>query len=110
MFPSPTLRLLLRRFALLLGVYTLLRLGFYLLNFGTFREVGAGAVLLAFGHGLRFDVSGLLWLNLPLVLLSLLVRAADLRRQRWLRGLYVALNAPGIAINRLTFQPPPLSP
>ena len=104
MVPSPILRLLLRRFALLLGVYTLLRLGFYLLNFGTFREVGAGAVAGAFGHGLRFDVSGLLWLNLPLVLLSLLVRATDLRRQRWLRGLYVGLNAPGIAINLIDWQ------
>ena len=104
MLPSPAIRLLLRRFALLLGVYTLLRLGFYLFNFGTFRGLDAGAVLLAFGHGLRFDISALLWLNLPLVLLSLFVGAADQPRQRWLRGLLVALNAPGLALNLIDWE------
>ena len=104
MFPSPAIRLLLRRFALLLGIYTLLRLGFYLFNFGTFRGLNAGAVLLAFWHGLRFDISAVLWLNLPLVLLSLLVPVAARRGQQWLRGLLVVLNAPGLAINLVDWE------
>jgi hypothetical protein len=104
MLPSPTIRLLLRRLALLLVVYTLLRLGFYCLNLVTFRGIGAGAVAAAFAHGLRFDVSALLWLNLPLVLLSLLVPVSARRGQQWLRGLYVLLNVPGFLLNIIDWE------
>ncbi|MBD2766679.1 LTA synthase family protein [Hymenobacter sp. BT664] len=104
MFPSPAIRLLGRRFALLLGVYTLLRLGFYLFNFSTFRGIELGAVLLAFVHGWRFDISALLWLNLPLVLLSLLLPASARRGQQWLRGLFVLLNIPGFLLNVIDWE------
>ncbi|MBF9222377.1 LTA synthase family protein [Hymenobacter ruricola] len=104
MFPSPAIRLLLRRFALLMGVYTLLRLGFYALNFSPFRNIGAGSVLNAFVHGLRFDVAALLWLNLPLVLPSLLVPVRARRGQQWLRGLFVLLNFPGFLLNIIDWQ------
>jgi len=104
LLPSPTIRLLLRRFALLLGVYSLLRLGFYLLNPATFRGIGPGAVAVAFGHGLRFDVAALLWLNLPLVLLSLLVPVRARRGQQWLRALLVGLNMPGILLNIIDWE------
>ncbi|GAC1368433.1 MAG: LTA synthase family protein [Hymenobacter sp.] len=104
MFPSAALRLLLRRFALLMGVYTLLRLGFYLFNLGTFRGLGAGPILVAFWHGLRFDVAALLWLNLPLVLLSVLVPVGAERGQQGLRGLFVALNAPGLLLNVIDWE------
>ena len=104
MFPSPAIRLLLRRFALLLAVYTLLRLGFYLFNLGTFRGIEGSAVLLAFVHGLRFDISALLWLNLPLVLFSLLVPVSARRGQQWLRGLFVGLNSLGFLLNVIDWQ------
>jgi len=104
LLPSPAIRLLLRRFALLMGVYTLLRLGFYLLNLSTFQDIEAGALLLAFVHGLRFDVSALLWLNLPLVLLSLLVPVRARRGQQWLRGLFVLLNVPGFLLNVIDWE------
>jgi len=104
MFPSPAIRLLLRRLALLMGAYTLLRLGFYLFNLGPFRGIAGGKVLLAFVHGLRYDVSALLWLNLPLVLLSLLVPLRARRGQQWLRGLFVALNMPGLLLNVIDWE------
>ena len=104
MLPSPAIRLLLRRFALLMAAYTLLRLGFYLSNLATFRGIDAAAVLLAFGHGLRFDVSALLWLNLLLVLLSLLVPVRARRGQQVLRGLFVALNVPGLLLNVIDWE------
>ena len=104
MIPSPAIRLLLRRFVLLLAAYTLLRLGFYGLNLVTFRGIGPGAVALAFVHGLRFDVAALLWLNLLLVLLSLLVPVASRRGQQWLRGLFVLLNMPGILLNIIDWE------
>ena len=104
MLPSPAIRLLLRRLALLLGVYSLLRLGFYLLNPATFRDIVLGAVVQAFARGLRFDVAALLWLNLPLVLLSLLVPVRARRGQQWLRGLLVLLNLPGILLNVIDWE------
>ena len=104
MLPSPAIRLLLRRLALLLAVYSLLRLGFYALNPATFRGIAPGAVARAFGHGLRFDVAALLWLNLPLVLLSLLVPVRARRGQQGLRGLLVLLNLPGILLNIIDWE------
>ncbi|MDO7845899.1 LTA synthase family protein [Hymenobacter sp. M29] len=104
MLPSPAIRLLLRRFALLMGVYTLLRLGFYAFNFATFRDIDTGSVLLAFVHGLRFDVAALLWLNLPLVLFSLLVPVRSRIGQQWLRGLFVLVNLLGFLLNVIDWQ------
>ncbi len=98
--PSASLRLFLRRFVLLLGVYSLLRLGFYLFNLRAFPGVGTGAVLWAFVHGLRFDIAALLWVNLPLLLAALLLPGTGgRRRQLWLRSFFVALNAPGFLVN-----------
>ena len=82
-----------------MAAYTLLRLGFYLLNLGSFRGIAAGDVALAFVRGLRFDASALLWLNLPLVLASLLMPVASRGGQRVLRALFVLVNAPGLALN-----------
>ena len=87
-----------------MAVYTLLRLGFYSLNLVTFRGIGAGAVAGAFVHGLRFDVAALLWLNLLLVVLSLLVPVESRRGQQWLRGLFVLLNLPGFLLNIIDWE------
>ena len=104
MIPSPAIRLLLRRFASLMAVYTFLRFCFYCFNLVTFKGIGFGAVALAFVHGLRFDVAALLWLNLPLVLASLLVPVTARRGQQWLRGLFVLLNIPGFLLNVIDFE------
>nr|AGU10126.1 Sulfatase [uncultured organism] len=104
MIPSPAIRLLLRRFALLMAVYTLLRFCFYCFNLVTFRGIGIGSVALAFVHGLRFDVAALLWLNLPLVLASLLIPVTARRGQQALRALFVLLNIPGFLLNVIDFE------
>ncbi|MBC6611278.1 LTA synthase family protein [Hymenobacter sp. BT507] len=96
--PTLALRLLLRRFSLLLAVYLLLRLGFYWANHATFQEASTGQVLLAFWHGFRFDVAALLLLNLPWLVLSV-VPAYGRGWQRLLRVLHVVLNTLGIALN-----------
>ena len=100
---SPLLRLLLRRLLLLMGAYVLLRLGFYLANQAVFREATTGQVLLAFWHGFRYDISALLLLNLPFLLLSL-VPAFSFRWQGFLRGVYLTFNACGIALNLIDTQ------
>ncbi|MBO0356455.1 LTA synthase family protein [Hymenobacter sp. BT186] len=100
---SPLLRLLLRRLLLLMGVYVLLRLGFYWANRSVFQEAPTGQVLLAFWHGFRYDISALLLLNVPFLGLSL-VPVFSSRWQGFLRGFYLILNAIGIALNLIDTQ------
>lgn len=101
--PSLFLRLLGRRFLLLLGIYQLLRLGFYWANYTVFQEASAGQAAKAFVLGIRFDIAGLLLLNLPFVLLSAVPRA-NLGWQRFVRGVYLTLNATGMALNLIDTQ------
>ncbi|UOQ76748.1 hypothetical protein MUN84_19900 [Hymenobacter sp. 5516J-16] len=101
--PSFFLQLLLRRFALLLFIYMLLRLGFYWANHAVFQEANTAQVLQAFWHGIRFDMAALLLLNLPFVLLSLVPRAGA-GWQGLVRGVYLTLNATGIALNLIDTQ------
>ncbi|GGG41270.1 LTA synthase family protein [Hymenobacter glacieicola] len=101
--PSIFLQLLLRRFVLLLGIYLLLRFGFYWANHAVFQEATTGQVLRAFWYGIRFDMSALLLLNLPFVLLSLVPRLGG-RWQRTVRGVYLTLNATGMALNLIDTQ------
>jgi phosphoglycerol transferase MdoB-like AlkP superfamily enzyme len=96
--PAEFLRLLIRRFLLLLGAYLLLRVGFYATNRATFQEAEAGAVALAFWHGFRFDVAGLLLLNVPFLLLSLVPSRAR-AWQRLVRAVWLLLNGFGVALN-----------
>ncbi|NVO30088.1 LTA synthase family protein [Hymenobacter lapidiphilus] len=101
--PTEFLRLLVRRFALLLGVYLLLRLGFFGLNYAVFREAPVGQVALAFWHGFRFDLSALLLLNIPWLLLSL-VPGRGHNWQRLVRGVYLLLNGFGLLLNLVDWE------
>ncbi|UYZ60689.1 LTA synthase family protein [Hymenobacter latericus] len=101
--PSFLLQLLLRRFALLLAAYLLLRGGFYAANYSVFAEASAAQTLWAFWHGFRFDLSALLLLNFPFLLLSL-IPAYGRTWQRTLRGVYLTLNAPGLVLNIIDSQ------
>ncbi|MBL0174571.1 MAG: sulfatase-like hydrolase/transferase [Ignavibacteria bacterium] len=93
-------------FVLLMGVYTLLRLGFYLSNLAFFDGVPASDIAAAFVHGLRFDASALLLINAPLLVLFLL--PGDPSRWRWFRralfALFCAVNILGIALNIADFE------
>ena len=101
--PSLPLRLLLRRFSLLMAAYLLLRFGFFAANYGVFAEASAGQTALAFWHGFRFDLSALLLVNVPFILLSF---GPWYGRgwQRMLRTLFLLLNAPGLALNIVDTQ------
>lgn len=101
--PTEFLRLLVRRFALLLGAYLLLRAGFFGLNYAVFREASAGQVALAFWHGFRFDLSALLLLNTPWLLLSL-VPSRGRGWQRLGRAVYLLLNGFGLVLNLVDWE------
>ncbi|WP_019949093.1 LTA synthase family protein [Hymenobacter aerophilus] len=101
--PTEFLRLLVRRFALLLGAYLLLRAGFFGLNYAVFREAPAQQVALAFWHGFRFDLSALLLLNIPWLLLSL-VPSRGQGWQRLVRAVYLLLNGFGLLLNLVDWE------
>ncbi|QNH60967.1 LTA synthase family protein [Hymenobacter sediminicola] len=96
--PAEFLWLLLRRLALLMGAYLLLRLGFYVANASIFQEAELTALLLAFWHGFRFDMSALLLLNVPVIVLSLVPSRGQVW-QRMLRAVWLLLNGFGVALN-----------
>ena len=94
-------KLTLAGLGVMMAVYSLLRLGFFLVNRSYFEEAPAGETALAFLRGLRFDAAALLMLNLPVVVLWNL----GLPRQAgpWLRSLLFALfallNVPAVMLN-----------
>ncbi|WP_170170337.1 LTA synthase family protein [Hymenobacter perfusus] len=97
------MRLLVRRFLLLLGVYLLLRAGFFAFNYATFQDASAAQMALAFWHGFRFDISALLLLNLPFIVLSLVPSRAR-AWQRLVRVVWLLLNSLGVALNLIDVE------
>ncbi len=93
-------KLMLRRLGLLLGLYMVLRLVFYLFNYSTFAEADFSQTILAFAHGLRFDLAALTIINIPFILLSLFPHQnpGSTTFQRALLWLFILTNVPFIAL------------
>ena len=97
---NTTFKLLLRRLSLILGLYMVLRVVFYLFNYSAFADAGAAETLMAFLHGLRFDVAAIIITNSLFILLSLFPVGNILhpKYQRLLKWVFVLSNAPFIAL------------
>ncbi|MFD1769074.1 LTA synthase family protein [Sphingobacterium suaedae] len=65
-----TFWVLLVQFGLLLGIYALLRLGFFLYNESLFPNVHYGELLGMMAGGVKFDIVALLYLNIVYILLQ----------------------------------------
>ncbi|WP_242928366.1 LTA synthase family protein [Pontibacter vulgaris] len=91
---------MLRRIGLLIGLYMLLRLVFYIFNYSTFAEAEFSQTILAFAHGLRFDLAALTIINIPFILLSLFPHQTPRSTtfQRILLWLFILSNVPFIAL------------
>ena len=97
---------LLRRLILLLGVYFLLRLLFFFCNHHLFAGLGFGRIAEAFGYGLRFDLSALVAINFPFIVLTFLPPALEPRPayERLLKGVFLLLNVPFLVINIIDLE------
>ncbi|MFH1230987.1 MAG: sulfatase-like hydrolase/transferase [Planctomycetota bacterium] len=73
----------------LLICYTLLRLGFFLANHRFFSDVGTGEIIWAFIYGIIFDISALLMINGPLLLLYNL--PLKFTNRKWLKIILLVL-------------------
>lgn len=86
--------LLLKRLSAVVLVYAVVRLVFLLNHRTNFSDAPGTEVLLAFVHGLRFDLSAIAYSNIPFILLSLAPQSLLERRwyQRSLMGLFLVVN------------------
>lgn len=102
---TPIFMALVARFALLLGIYSLLRIGFYLFNISLFPNINASQLLLMLLGGIKFDISALLYLNsLYIVLQSLpLPCLYNTFYQKICKWLFILTNSLGIAANLIDF-------
>jgi phosphoglycerol transferase MdoB-like AlkP superfamily enzyme len=101
----PIFMALVARFALLLGIYSLLRIGFYLFNINSFPNIDASQLLIILLGGIKFDISALLYLNsLYIVLQSLPLpfRYQNLY-QKICKWLFIVTNSLGIVANLIDF-------
>jgi len=101
----PIFMALVARFALLLGIYSLLRIGFYLFNINSFPNLDTSQLLIILLGGIKFDISALLYLNsLYIVLQSLPLpfRYKSLY-QKISKWLFLVTNSLGIVANLIDF-------
>lgn len=95
------IRQLLRRLFSVLFLYTLCRLIFWLFNYKSFPGADTDDVLIAFAHGIRFDISAVIYINLLFILLS--VPEAFARMPYWYERLktrvFYITNTAGLLIN-----------
>ena len=92
---------LLYRLSVLMVFYSLCRILFYLFNTASFPQVTFTSFLTILKGGLMFDTSALLYLNAVFIILSLMPFKFkfSLWYQKGLKGLFMAVNGVGIALN-----------
>lgn len=88
------------RFLGLLLLYTLLRLGFYGFNSALFPAISGSEWVVIFLQGIRFDITTLLYINLPFLILALIPFAFRRNRtyQQILKSIFVLSNMLGVII------------
>jgi len=101
MFPD-SYKILFKRLTWLLVFYQVLRVAFYFFNQDIFEEASPASLAEVFVHGLRFDASAILLINLPFVAFSIFTPEKFLARKSFQKGLlvlYGVVNIPFFYIN-----------
>lgn len=101
----PSIGALLSRFLLLLGIYFLLRLGFYLFNKSLFPNISSKQLWTIFLGGIKFDISALLYINALYIVLQVLPHPLRYRSayQKVCAYLFISTNSIGIAANIIDY-------
>lgn len=96
---------LLYRMAILMLIYSFLRLGFYIVNQDLFLNVTSSSLLYMMLGGLKFDISALLYINSLFIVLQCIpfqIRYKK-RYQLFCKWLFIVSNSIGIATNIADF-------
>lgn len=88
---------LLKRLGIVVFIYMLCRIFFYLFNYSHFDN----ARILSFAGGIRFDISAVLIMNLPIILLMLIPHPFRMNMgfQRFTKLLFILINSFAVIIN-----------
>ena len=91
-----------KRILALLAIYTTSRIFLFFNNFDSFNN----ASILEFIEGLRFDVSALVYINIPLLLLLLIPHNFRVYKyyQKTVNWIFYGVNIPFILLNNLTIK------
>src|ERR1035437_5486730 len=89
------------RFLSILLLYSICRILFYSFNTGLFPSINFGGLLIYMCYGLRFDISAILFLNLPIIALLILPFSFKKKEsyQKVLLNLFVVINSLGLLAN-----------
>jgi phosphoglycerol transferase MdoB-like AlkP superfamily enzyme len=91
---------------MMLVVYTLLRAGFLIANLSFFTNVTATEIALCFLYGVKYDISALLIINAPVILLYLV--PVNITKFRWYRQvvfiLFSIINLAAIFVNLADYR------
>lgn len=98
-------KLLITRLAVILLIYLVCRALFYVFNHVYFNDIGVSELLSYFFFGLRFDISAVIVLNAPYIVLQLLPLKVRYHYayQRSLAALFYITNSIGILANCIDF-------
>lgn len=96
---------LIYRIAVLLGIYALLRLGFYFINISLFPAVTAKNMLVIMLGGIKFDIAALLYINSLFILLQSIPFPFRYHSsyQKICKWIFIVTNGIGIALNIVDF-------
>ena len=94
---------LIRRFIFLLVPYSCLRIGYYLYHLNIYKNFGEEEILRSFFYGIRFDLSAILLMNIPIIAFSLfpLKNSKILGLERWL---FVFINTLGFLVSLVDYE------
>jgi phosphoglycerol transferase MdoB-like AlkP superfamily enzyme len=92
----------LKRISILLGMYTASRVFFYFNNLDSFTS----ATILEFIEGLRFDISALVYINIPIFLILILPHNYKENKyyQKVANWIFYAVNIPFIILNNMDIE------
>ena len=94
---------LIKRFLFLLIPYSCLRIGYYLYHLNIYKNFAQNDILQSFLYGIRFDLSAILLLNIPIILFSLFPFRSSkfIVLERWL---FVLINSLGFLVSLVDYE------
>ncbi len=93
------------RFIGLLGLYSILRLGFYFYNKAQFPQVATADLILMMGGGVRFDIVALFYINILYILFVAIPFPFKYQKayQKIAKWIFIVCNSIGVAVNLIDF-------
>ncbi len=100
------IRLLIRRLLSVVVIYSLIRLLFFLFLYDGFSNSSIDDILIAFLHGIRFDISAIIYLNLAYILFSLIAQFFKVNSivEKALQYFFYLSNFAGILFNIIDIE------